>query len=170
MKLNLNKEAGFTLLEALVALSLSAMILLLFTSSFIQTKAISDTIVTDSQNLAYQNKNIRGDRQIEWHIFLNQLEQQLTNTELVDFKVDEFTVQEWNEAHTKKETVRYHRTSGGTRSFRRSKSNGHNAMLMDIEKMNFIKNKTCLFLNITFRNGENYRGRIWIESWEEDSE
>lgn len=168
MKFILNDESGFTLLEALISLGITAVILLTFTAALNQIKSLNATMSSSAQSLAYDTDDIKGDRQIEWHIFLAQLETYLTDTKLLSFTSKEIVVNELNENGTAYERVRYHRTDTGARNFRRSKNNGHNALLTDIDTYRLDVNGGWLFLNFTFRNGESYTGRIWIETWQND--
>lgn len=169
MKLNLIKQGGFTLLEALVALMLSSMIILLLSSGIMQVNKISETLVNDSEQMAEESNLIRGDRQIEWHLFLNQLETYLEGTINPRVHSDYFIVNEWEEEGNQYVTTRYERR-GALENFTRSKFGGNNRMLTGIQKLHFEKQEGWLHLNFKFRTGEEYLGRIWVDSWLEEEE
>ncbi|MDN6196303.1 MAG: ComGF family competence protein [Atopostipes suicloacalis] len=168
MKVNLNSnESGFTLLESLIALIVSSFILLLLNAAILQLNKIKDFVIVDAQNLSSSPNKIHGSRQIEWHIFLAQLESYLKDTELITWNTQRITVQEKDE---KKEwqDVRYGRALSGNKNFYRNNNNGYNEMLIGIQEFTINLSNNCLILSCTFQNGENYEGRIWIESWLEE--
>lgn len=169
MRVNLkNEEAGFTLLEALIAIMLSSVILLFMGASLQQLNKINERVIADAQFVSSVKIKVRGSRQIEWHIFLNQLEGYLENTELVDFNSQSFMVNEENPGSQKASRVKYGRSRTGYLNFYRSKDNGHNAMLTDIRRFQLALDGQWLLLNFTFQNNEKYCGRIWVESWTEE--
>lgn len=160
-------EAGFTLLEALITLLLSSMIMLFLSTSILQVNKIHELIITHSQTLATSKTTVKGNRQIEWHLFLNQLEGYLENTQLISHTFDSFTVQEESQGNPQDNRIKYGRAKTGYQNFCRSKSNGYNEMLTDIEKINVDIDQQWLILSFVFRNGEQYTGRMWVESWGE---
>lgn len=168
MKVSLSSdEAGFTLLEALISLSITSMILLLVMSGVLQVKAINEYLIMDAQSIHDQSIKIKGSRQIEWHIFLNQLEYYLKDSKLVEISREHFIVDEWNPASKAYERVRYHRTHGGMRHFRRSKASGNIAMLTEIKDFELEQVDGWLILRFQFRNNEEFTGKMRVESWME---
>lgn len=164
-----NNESGFTLLEALIAMLLSSTILLFLCSSLQQLNKINKLIIADAQYDSSNLMKIRGSRQIEWHLFLNQLENYLENTELVEYNSQSFIVKEDNEGSKKPIRVKYGRSLTGHQSFYRSRDNGHNAMLTDIKKFHLSFEEEFLLLTFIFQNNEEYSGRIWIKAWKQES-
>src|SRR5699024_6624881 len=77
MDMNLRNESGFTLLEALIVLMMSSSIMLLLVGGLLQITKINQKIIDDSQFIEETVETVAGDRQIEWHLFLNQLEFEL---------------------------------------------------------------------------------------------
>jgi competence protein ComGF len=169
MKLNLTREEGFTLLEALAALMVSSMIILLLSSGITQAESIREVIVNDSEQMGEDSDLVRGDRQIEWHLFLNQLENYLEDTRNPYVSRLYFTVEEWDERVGDYVTVRYERR-GSLENFTRSKRGGNNRMLTGIVGLAFEQQDGWLLLDFQFRTGEKYLGRIWVDSWTEKSE
>jgi len=167
MKSILNKEDGFTLLEALIALMLSSMIILLLSGGLLQMDKIRDVIISDSQVVADASGTVEGDRQIEWHLFLNQLENHLDGTNPRDVAASEMSVEEWDEETQKYINVRYGVAKTSTSNFIRD-NRGYNRMLSGISNYTLTRQGGLLLLDFTFQNGENYKGRIWIDSWAEE--
>jgi len=166
MKSILNKKDGFTLLEALIALMLSSMIILLLSAGLLQMNKIKEVIISDSQLVSANSDVIEGDRQIEWHLFLNQLENYLEGTKLRYVREREMSVSEWDEDEGKNVVV-YYRGGG---NFARAKTNGYNRLLSGISHYTLARQEGLLLLDFTFLNGENYKGRIWIDSWAKEGE
>lgn len=167
MKAPLNKEAGFTLLEALISLFITSMVLLIFSGGIQQMSTIDHALISEAQAYSHSSENIKGSRQIEWHIFLNQLEYFLQGTLLIKCENNQLMVNEWDATSNQYEQVRYHQTASGNKNFRRSKNNGNNTMLTDIQTFHLEKEAETLILVFQFRNGEKYTGRILVESWKE---
>lgn len=169
MKLNLTKEAGFTLLEALIALMLSSIIILLLSASITQAGSIQQILINDSEQNSNSSDIVRGDRQVEWHLFLNQLENYLEGTKNPYVPGLYFTVEEWDEERDRYTTIRYERR-GALENFTRSKMGGTNRMLTGINTLKFEQQGGWLLLDFQFKNGEEYRGRIWVDSWTKEEE
>lgn len=172
MKWNLMNEEGFTLLEALIALMLSSLIILSLSAGLRQLKASWEVLMNDSEQANQQSELVRSDRQIEWHLFLNQLEHHLEGTINPSIFRDNFRVDEWDEQEDRYVNVRYERR-GAIENFTRSKNNGNNRMLTGIDTIQFEQEDGWLLLNVQFKTGDKYLGRIWVNSWikeEEESE
>lgn len=168
MKVSLkNNESGFTLLEALIAMMLSSIIVLFLGSNLQQLNKINELVIADAQFVLTAKSKVKGSRQIEWHMFLNQLERYLENTELVSSTTQSIIVNEEKAGHTDYTRTKYGRSETGYRSFYRSKNNGHNAMLTEVQSFRIEVDGQWLLLNFSFQNDEEYKGRIWIESWEQ---
>jgi len=165
MKSILDKENGFTLLEALIALMLSSTIILLLSGGLLQMDKIRGTIISDSQLAADASGTVEGDRQIEWHLFLNQLENYLEGSNPRYVQTSGMRVEEWDEERQRFVEVRYGVTQSSISNFMRSSSRGYNRMLSGISDYTLTKKDHLLLLDFTFKNGENYKGRIGIDSW-----
>lgn len=169
MNLNLNNESGFTLLEALIALMMTSSILLLLVGGLLQANTINQKVITDSQHHQETKNTVAGDRQIEWHLFLNQLENYLQDSFNPVANNGHLEVSEIDEKTNRHTQVIYRQPdSGSRRSILQYKNNGNIRMLTGVERPEFIVEEDWLILNFKFRNGEIYTGRIWIESWAEE--
>lgn len=163
-----NEEAGFTILEALIALMLSSVILLFLGTSLQQLNKINQLVIADAQFVTSEKLKVRGSRQVEWHMFLNQLEGYLQDTEFVAADSQSFRVNEYFGSE-KPSRVKYGCSRSGSLRFYRSKDNGHNIMLTDIKRYQLTVDGQWLILYFTFYNNEKYCGRIWVESWAEEA-
>lgn len=169
MNMNLNNESGFTLLEALIALMMTSSILLLLVGSLLQANTINQKVITNSQHYQETKNTVAGDRQIEWHLFLNQLENYLQDSFNPIANNGHLEVSEIDEKTNRLTQVVYRQPdSGSRRSILQYKNNGNIRMLTGVERPEFIVEEDWLTLNFKFRNGEIYTGRIWVESWAEE--
>lgn len=162
-----SNESGFTLLEALIALMLSSVILLFLSAGLLQLTKFNELIVTGAQTMSIRETRVKGNRQIEWHLFLNQLEGYLEDSHLVSSTIDTLVVEE-ESGGDQPNTVKYGRAKTGQRNFFRSNKSGYNALLTDVRSFHLKVDDQWLILNFLFQNGEEYKGRIWIESWKEE--
>lgn len=171
MDMNLRNESGFTLLEALIVLMMTSSIMLLLVGGLLQTTKINQKIIDDSQFMEETADTVTGDRQIEWHLFLNQLEFELQGSinPVVSRAVLSVDVIDKDTNNTVKIEYRQPYATGSRRYIHRYKNNGNIRMLSGVEVPRFEKNGNWLILNFSFRNGEKYTGRIWIESWGEET-
>lgn len=169
MKLNGTRQAGFTLLEALIALFVSSLVLLLLASGILEASKIKEVIVNDSQAESVHPHSVNGDRQLEWHLFLNQLETYLKDTKNPQVFKDRILLDEWEEETSRYVVTRYDQR-GSKNNFVRSKSNGYNRMLTGIQTVHLKQEEGWLLLDFTFNNGENYQGKVWVNSWTEKTE
>lgn len=170
MKRSLNRqESGFTILETLIALMLSSITLLFLSSLMLQLTKIHELVIADAQPLSISKDRIRGSRQIEWHIFLNQLERYLEDTNLIDHTFDSFTITEGLDVGNSLSPIQYGRARSGSQNFYRSNNRGYNEMLTGIQEVYLEIDNQWLMLNVSFQNDESYEGRIWVESWKEEN-
>lgn len=159
-------EAGFTLLESLLALMLSSVTLLVLTATVSQLHQMRDLVIQDAQTTPTAKSKIYGSRQIEWHLFLAQLENYLQETKLLDYNSYEIIVREIVDG--KEQNVRYGQAHTGNQNFYRRNNNGYNELLTNIKKMRMDVTEDCFSLACEFRNGEHYEGSIWINDWQEN--
>lgn len=163
-------EAGFTLLESLIALMLSSVVLLLLTSILTHLNKVNELIIKDAQIVSSSESKVYGSRQIEWHIFLAQLESYLENTKLVEANTQEIIVKEKNIANGKGQNIRYGQSRTGYQNFYRRSNDGYHEMLTAIKRFELKVEGNCLELLFEFQNGEHYKGRMWIDGWQEKKE
>lgn len=166
MKVSLNtNESGFTLLETIISLFISSLILLLLHGTVLQLNKMNKVLIEDSQTISTSKSKIYGNRQIEWHLFLSQLEHYLVDTELVRYNSKEIVVSEKNKEDNSFQKIYYGQALTGNRNFYRNNNNGYNEMLSNIKDYRIDISGNCLMLFFTFQNEEKYEGRIWIKSW-----
>lgn len=171
MKVNSNmNEGGFTLLESLIALMISSVILLLLTSILAQLNKVNELIIKDAQIVTSSESKIYGSRQIEWHIFLAQLEAYLKNTKLVESTAHQLIVIEKDEKNGKEQNIRYGQAMTGYQNFYRRSNNGYHEMLTAINSFELKVDGNCLELIFKFQNGELYKGKVWVDDWQEKEE
>lgn len=171
MKATLNtNESGFTLLESLISLMVSSIILLFLYSSITQLAQMNRLIIEESQSVSSAKNKITTSRQIEWHLFLTQLEHYLKGTELIEINSKEIIVNEKDKKNHQTQRIRYGQARTGNQNFYRSKNNGYNELLTEILDYKISRLDYWLVLSFTFRNQEKYEGRIWVESWREKEE
>jgi len=140
---------GFTLLEVLISLSVTSLCFLLLSISVIQIRALNDAVKTD--------------KQAEWHLFLNQLEYYLIDSQFVSNSGTVLTVEELVEGNFN--TVQYQRS--GTR-FIRKLNGGNQPLLMNVHKVTIKDSEGSLLIEGIFEDGESYKARIWVSSWNEE--
>lgn len=153
---NIKKEKGFTLLEVLVALSVSTLCFLLLSIGIMQTRTIRE--------------QLENDKQIEWHLFLNQLEYYLQDSELVSVSRDNLTVKEPNKQTGKFETVSYVRPQTNRSVLIRRVNNGNQRLLSEVNWVRFSRNGETLEIEGYFQNGETYNAQIRIKNGEVNDE
>lgn len=163
MKPILSKEEGFTLLETLLSLMISSFVLLLLTGGLLTLVKMRDTMVSHAQTSAKSNQ-MTGDRQVEWHIFLNQLENYLQGSYGAEVTLNNIYVKEPVDFETDYQEVNY-RIDGSRINFSRREKNGYQRMLTELEKIDFTRVGGWLEAEVLFLNGEAFSGRIWIASW-----
>lgn len=166
MKQILNKEEGFTYIEALVSLLVSSLVLLLLFAGINQAKSIQTNIKTNASKST--SNLIEGNRQIEWHQFLNQLENYLEGTKNPQVASRAIYVKEWDEEKQRWLDITYQPPKSNPSKISRFKSNGNVTMLTSVHTRTFKKNGGWLHVEVLFHNNETYSGRIWIESWAEE--
>lgn len=146
-------EDGFTLVEVLIAVSITSISVLLL--SF---------FVDQSVRL---KKEVESDRQIEWHLFLNQIEYDLKDSTLVNVGSERFVVERTNNDGII-EKVTYEKYF---RIFRRRVGDeGHQPMLTKIETIQLEKKDDQLWVTVLFQNGETYTARLHISKASESKE
>lgn len=171
MRLIFQNEEGFTLIEALLSLVITSFILLFITSGIMQTQVIKDEIISDSVMINHHHDTVSGDRQIEWHIFLNQLEYYLQGSKNPQAKSDLLIVDEWNEKENKFKEVSYKRSSTNRRVLFRSESGGTQYLLIGAHRINFkLEENDWLIVTNSFDGIKEYQGKIRVSSWREEAE
>ena len=137
---------------------------MLLTGGLLNVVAIRDTLVNNAQ-ISGNTNQIIGDRQVEWHIFLNQLENYLQGSYEPEVLNNQIHVKEEKLTEKGYQNI-YYRIDGNTSNFSRRESNGYHRMLTDIQNIYFTcEENGWLDAEVLFANGQTFSGKIWIESW-----
>lgn len=140
-------EEGFTLIELLVTLSVTSVSVLLFSA------ALTQLITVRNQT--------NDDRQIEWHLFLNQLEYDMHDTVLMDVVSNRIRMREVKDGEIQSDVIAYNLNTN-KRYVRTRNGAGQQLMLMQIEAMSLKRIGNQIQISVTFQNGETYSGRIKV--------
>lgn len=133
-------EAGFTLLETVVALLVTTLCFLLLSFS--------------SRHFSRNKQMIQQEKQIEFHLFLYQLEAELRGKEWVSTKETELKMRN-------PETGQEITYEKNLQLFRRRVSNtGHQPMLTGIRTLKLTTEKNILYLSVEFTNGERHEAQL----------
>ncbi|MFC6463833.1 competence type IV pilus minor pilin ComGF [Marinilactibacillus sp. GCM10026970] len=148
-------EKGFTLIEVLLSLSIVSLCVVLLSFFTSQSKSLQDRINTD--------------RQLEWHLFLNQTEYELEGSTRVSVDSDNLSVEKENkQGH--KETIKYQKYLSLLR--RQVGGEGHQPMLTDLKSLQFKTKENKVTITVKFNNEETYSAvfDIPVKSEEESEE
>ncbi|WP_413488191.1 competence type IV pilus minor pilin ComGF [Carnobacterium divergens] len=135
----LTNQKGFTLIETLCAL-------------FILVLSISLLSISVSQFQLIRRQTFQ-DRQLEWHLFLNQLEKEWQNQIVI--KVTPENIQTENA----KGRISYYENYQKMVRKRTSKG-GHQPLLVKVERLTFQKKAHSIVLDVQFKNQERYRNQL----------
>ncbi|WP_034302676.1 competence type IV pilus minor pilin ComGF [Alkalibacterium sp. AK22] len=144
-------DRGFTLIEVLIALTVMAGSVLLFSLALSQ--------------ISYGRDRVNDDRQIEWHLFLNQLEYDLQDKTFLDSHASRFRLEKVEEGRTK-DIYSYSLYQNMLR--RNVNGLGHQPMLMRIQSLNVSQAHEKLVLTVVFDNEETYTANIKVRLTSDD--
>ncbi|SFC14019.1 competence protein ComGF [Alkalibacterium subtropicum] len=151
MNVHVKSDKGFSLLEVILALSILSSCVLLF--SF----AISQIQTTRS--------HIKDERQIEWHLFINQLEHELIDSENVSASREQISFQKFDPVGQRIENITYERRFQIIR--RQVGALGHQPILLEVLAVEFSLLEEALSIRVEFKNGEEYNAKLRVN--EQDS-
>ncbi|GAA0352601.1 competence type IV pilus minor pilin ComGF [Alkalibacterium iburiense] len=141
-----NKEEGFTLLEVLLTLSIMSICVLFFSLALTQFKTV--------------RASVKDDRQIEWHLFLNSMENDMKESELRQMTQTSLSVYTVDEKTNKRVTVTYRLNRD---EMIRSVTGGYEPILINVSKAHYEKlSDQRVRLNVTFHNGEEFTANIKV--------
>lgn len=171
MRFIFRNEEGFTLIEALLSLLVTSLIVFFFSIGIMQTQAFKDKIISDSTMINHDQNIVSGDRQIEWHLFINQLEYFLQGSKNPVAQSDLFVVEEWDEVSKTFNIVRYRRPKETRRVLIRSKRDGTDYFLLGVHRVNFkLEDDGWLVITNSFDGIKEYQGKIRVSSWVDEVE
>lgn len=145
---------GFTLLESIIALLVFALCFSLFSLAVKQVQSIHNVQ--------------QSDRQLEWHLFLNQFEFDLKENQLKEVTKEQVVFNQYSEKTGVTEKVSYKRK--GQKMIRQVDSQGYQPMLMKLHTLNFKLNGKFLVIQVEFMNGETYQSQINLKDHIEEPE
>lgn len=141
--IRIRNQEGFTLVESLLALFISTFVLMLVGATF-------QVLVKTEEYLGKSKNNI------EWHIFLNQTEQDSLNKNLKKVYPYEIILEETGSL----DTITYAQNGSKIR-WQRNRS-GYVPVLNRVKQVNFQNQPTGLLIDVTFTNDQNLKGSIPI--------
>lgn len=147
IKINLRNQEGFTLLESLLALFVNSLILLLIGSLFQSAQSMKDSI--------------QHEKNIEWHIFLNQAEYDLLNKKIKNRILKTITLSEDGTKAT------YTYSFKGTELRREKNNSGYVPMLTEVKDLNFQDAKGGIKIQSVFRDEKEMEAYLPIEIYTE---
>ncbi|MHC5268888.1 competence type IV pilus minor pilin ComGF [Enterococcus sp. LJL98] len=142
-----SKYGGFTLIECLVSLSVLSLIFLLLSGVFHQSQVM--------------NQRIQGRQELEWHVFLIQLENQFQLGTLKSVKKGELLF-ERKEEYKGEEVTFSIKWSKSTASVYLSDNGGMERLLTQVRQLNFQQAGADVFFTVTFIDGEEKIGKWTI--------
>ena len=151
--IQLLNNKGFTLLESIIALLVFALCFSLFSLAVKQVQSIHNVQ--------------QSDRQLEWHLFLNQFEFDLKENKLEEVTKEQVVFNQYIEKTAGTERVSYKRNS--QKLIRQVSSQGYQPMLMKLRTLNFTLNGNFLVIQVEFMNGEIYQSQINLKDHNEEA-
>lgn len=141
-------DRGFSLIEVLLALSVSTLTILLFSAILTQLVTVRN--------------QTNDDRQIEWHLFLNQLEHDIEDNVLRDVANNRIRMWEVKEGVVQRDFIGYNLNS--SKNVVRTRNGlGQQLMLMHIDSLSINRMGNKIELMVTFQNGESFSGRVKVQ-------
>lgn len=151
--LQLTNNKGFTLLESVIALLVFALCFSLFSMAVKQVQSIHNAQ--------------QSDRQLEWHLFLNQFEYDIKELKLKEVTEEEVVFKRYIADTGEAEYISYKRTL--QKLLRKVNYKGYQPMLMKLRKVNFKLNGNFLVVQVEFINGETYQSQINLKDHIEET-
>lgn len=171
MRFIYQNEEGFTLIEALLSLVVTSFIVLFLTIGIMQTQVFKEKIISDSMMISHDQNIVSGDRQIEWHLFINQLEYFLQGSKNPVAQSDLLVVEEWDQDSKIFKITRYRRPRDTRRVLIRSKMDGTDYFLLGAHRVNFkLEDGGWLVVTNSFDGVKEYQGKIRVSSWIDEVE
>ncbi len=148
---NGQNEDGLTLIELLVALNVMVGCVFFFSLALTQIQSVQATISED--------------RQIEWHLFLNQMEYELRDKVLVSKTASTLNVKQIKDGVIQNDSISYNLYNDMYR--RTVNRTGHQPLLTKLKTLKVQHDHTLLRIEVTFQNDESYSARLKLEGLNE---
>ena len=102
------------------------------------------------------------DRQLEWHLFLNQFEYETRDLLLKDVTPSKVTFEEQDASGKVKRIMVYQKDLKKTHLIKTTESGGYQPLLMKVSKVTFLKKGDFLEVQVLFSNKESYGAQVKI--------
>ncbi|SEL16080.1 competence protein ComGF [Carnobacterium iners] len=142
------KEEGFTLLESIVSLYVLVICILLISYAASQYQTI--------------RKQIFLDRQLEWHLFLNQFEYDSKQLVFKDITTSRVRFEEFDRIGKTQRVIVYQKDLKKTNLIKTTELGGYQPLLMKVSKVTFSKKGNFLVIEVLFSNKESYKAQLKI--------
>ena len=141
-----NRDQGFSLLEVVITLSIVSSCVLFFSFAIVQ--------------IGSTRAAVKDDRQIEWHLFVNQLAYELAESDEVSAGRERLTLKKVNAKTQREEIVTYERYLRLIR--RQVDARGHQPILLEVSSVHFSLNEQVLTIRVVFTNNESYSASLKV--------
>nr|WP_281173148.1 competence type IV pilus minor pilin ComGF [Carnobacterium funditum] len=141
-------EQGFTLLESIVSL-------------YVLVICVSLIGFTASQYQSIRKQTFL-DRQLEWHLFLNQFEYEIKELVFKDITASKVRFEEQDAAGRVRRLIVYQKDLNKTTLIKTTESGGYQPLLMKVSRVTFTKNGDFLVIQVSFLNKESYKAQVKI--------
>lgn len=144
-------EEGFTLIEALLALFVTSIIFLLMASGIFQGRQLQPLVEDHSQ--------------LEWHLFLNQFEAYLKDSEFVRLTRRKLQTKEKTSTSKRPVAISYQQNN---QAFIRTKASGagYQPLLLNVKHINFSRQQDQIEITVEFLDHSKRTGKLFIKEWE----
>jgi len=147
VNINWCREEGFTLIETAVSLSIVSVCVFFFSLAVTQIRSVQSSV--------------KDDRQMEWHLYINQLEHDMKDTVVEEVNPNRLDYKKVNAASGKLETVSHSTYTNMVR--RQIDARGHQPMLMEVKTYQVKLEGNRLKLSVLFENGERFTAYLKVE-------
>lgn len=144
----IHDRSGFTIFETMCALFVLLLCVSLLSFAF-----------TQYQNIRQQTFN---DRQLEWHLFLNQFEYSIKDLVFAESNSRRAVFEKRDVNRNRTDQYIYERNLTTLR--KTSWNGGHQPMLMETRSVSFSLNGSFLQIDTTFLNDETYSAQVNISN------
>lgn len=148
-----DSEEGFTLIETAVSLSIISVCVFFFSIAVTQTRSVQ--------------AHLKDDRQMEWHMYINQLEYDMMDTVIDRVGVTSLHYKKGNPTSGKLEVISH--STYGELVRRQVDDKGHQPMLTEVDTYRLALDGNRLTLTVTFETGDRFTAYLKVnrESKEE---
>jgi competence protein ComGF len=110
------------------------------------------------------------DRQLEWHLFLNQLEYDSRQLVFKDSTTSRVRFEEFDRTGKVQRIIVYQKDLKKTTLIKTTELGGYQPLLMKVSKVTFSKKGDFLIIEVLFSNKESYKAQLKITQVVEELE